>query len=71
MTLAIEPAVWVAAGRARQQDWLRHSVEQVPQLAARIRNAMLHVVDDCHLFLVACAKDVKPPVRAFLLQESS
>ena len=39
-------------------------------LAARIRNAVLYVIDDGHLFLVTRAKDVAPVVRAFLRQGS-
>jgi poly(3-hydroxyalkanoate) depolymerase len=39
-------------------------------LAARIRNAVLYVIDDGHLFLVTRAKDVAPVVRAFLRQEA-
>jgi pimeloyl-ACP methyl ester carboxylesterase len=40
-------------------------------LAARIRNARLHVIDDGHLFLVARAKEVAPLVRNFLRQVSA
>lgn len=40
-------------------------------LAARIRHATLHVIDDGHLFLVTRAKDVAPVVRQFLRQEAS
>lgn len=35
-------------------------------LAARIRNAKLHVVDDGHLFLVSRAHDVAPVIKRFL-----
>jgi len=38
-------------------------------LAARIRRAELHVIDDGHLFLVARADEVAPMVKRFLRQE--
>jgi poly(3-hydroxyalkanoate) depolymerase len=38
-------------------------------LAARIRNAVLYVIDDGHLFLITRAKEIAPVVRAFLRQE--
>lgn len=38
-------------------------------LAARIRQAVLYVIDDGHLFLITRAKDVAPVVRRFLRQE--
>ncbi|MEM5428806.1 poly(3-hydroxyalkanoate) depolymerase [Cupriavidus oxalaticus] len=38
-------------------------------LAARIRKARLHVVDDGHLFLVARAAEVAPVIRRFLREE--
>lgn len=37
-------------------------------LAARIRNARLHVIDDGHLFLIARAADIAPVIRRFLQQ---
>jgi poly(3-hydroxyalkanoate) depolymerase len=40
-------------------------------LAARIRNAVLYVIDDGHLFLITRAKDVAPVVRKFLRQEGN
>lgn len=40
-------------------------------LAARIRNAVLYVIDDGHLFLITRAKEVAPVVRKFLRQEGS
>jgi poly(3-hydroxyalkanoate) depolymerase len=40
-------------------------------LAARIRNAVLYVIDDGHLFLITRAKDVAPVVRNFLRQEGN
>ncbi|MBC8735924.1 poly(3-hydroxyalkanoate) depolymerase [Paraburkholderia sp. UCT31] len=40
-------------------------------LAARIRHASLHVIDDGHLFLITRAKDVAPVVRQFLRREAS
>ncbi|MGF6874041.1 poly(3-hydroxyalkanoate) depolymerase [Paraburkholderia sp. MM5477-R1] len=65
-------------GTLRQQTLVMHGNDDpiVPLsnakiLAARIRNATLHVIDDGHLFLVARVKDVAPTVRAFLRQESS
>jgi poly(3-hydroxyalkanoate) depolymerase len=39
-------------------------------LAARIRNATLHVVDDGHLFLITRAAEVAPLVKRFLLEEA-
>ncbi|HEX7907619.1 MAG TPA: poly(3-hydroxyalkanoate) depolymerase [Paraburkholderia sp.] len=39
-------------------------------LAARIRDATLHVIDDGHLFLITRAKEVAPIVRRFLRQEA-
>ncbi|MEX3985478.1 poly(3-hydroxyalkanoate) depolymerase [Paraburkholderia sp. EG287A] len=39
-------------------------------LAARIRNATLHVIDDGHLFLITRAKEVAPIVKRFLEQET-
>ncbi|GJH16392.1 poly(3-hydroxyalkanoate) depolymerase [Caballeronia novacaledonica] len=38
-------------------------------LAARIRQSVLYVIDDGHLFLITRAKDVAPVVRRFLRQE--
>ncbi|WP_374729471.1 poly(3-hydroxyalkanoate) depolymerase [Caballeronia calidae] len=38
-------------------------------LAARIRDASLHVIDDGHLFLITRAQEVAPVVRAFLRRE--
>ncbi|PLP97714.1 poly(3-hydroxyalkanoate) depolymerase [Cupriavidus pauculus] len=38
-------------------------------LAARIRQAKLHVIDDGHLFLVSRATEVAPVIRGFLRQE--
>jgi len=38
-------------------------------LAARIRQARLHVIDDGHLFLVSRAADVAPVIRGFLRQD--
>jgi pimeloyl-ACP methyl ester carboxylesterase len=35
-------------------------------LAARIRNATLHVIDDGHLFLITRATEVAPVVKRFL-----
>ena len=35
-------------------------------LAARIRKAKLHVIDDGHLFLVSRALEVAPVIRKFL-----
>ncbi|WP_201696267.1 poly(3-hydroxyalkanoate) depolymerase [Paraburkholderia hiiakae] len=40
-------------------------------LAARIRDATLHVIDDGHLFLITRAKEIAPLVKAFLEQEAS
>ncbi|WP_429346690.1 poly(3-hydroxyalkanoate) depolymerase [Paraburkholderia sp. Clong3] len=40
-------------------------------LAARIRHASLHVIDDGHLFLITRANDVAPVVRQFLRREAS
>ncbi|WP_179404421.1 poly(3-hydroxyalkanoate) depolymerase [Burkholderia guangdongensis] len=40
-------------------------------LAARIRRATLHVIDDGHLFLVTRAKEVAPVIRGFLRQPAS
>lgn len=40
-------------------------------LAARIRKARLHVVDDGHLFLIARAAEVAPVIRRFLREEQS
>ena len=40
-------------------------------LAARIRHATLHVVDDGHLFLITRASEVAPVVKRFLRQEAS
>ena len=37
-------------------------------LAARIRHATLHVIDDGHLFLITRAKEVAPVVKRFLRQ---
>jgi poly(3-hydroxyalkanoate) depolymerase len=39
-------------------------------LAARIRNATLHVIDDGHLFLITRAREVAPIVKRFLRQEA-
>ncbi|WP_235993993.1 poly(3-hydroxyalkanoate) depolymerase [Paraburkholderia solitsugae] len=39
-------------------------------LAARIRHATLHVIDDGHLFLITRAKEVAPVVKRFLRQEA-
>ncbi len=39
-------------------------------LAARIRNATLHVIDDGHLFLITRAREVAPLIKQFLEQES-
>ncbi|RKF35870.1 poly(3-hydroxyalkanoate) depolymerase [Paraburkholderia fungorum] len=39
-------------------------------LAARIRHASLHVIDDGHLFLITRAKEVAPVVKRFLRQEA-
>jgi poly(3-hydroxyalkanoate) depolymerase len=39
-------------------------------LAARIRDATLHVIDDGHLFLITRAQEVAPLVRRFLRQEA-
>lgn len=39
-------------------------------LAARIRNASLHVIDDGHLFLITRAREVAPVVKRFLRQEA-
>ena len=39
-------------------------------LAARIRNATLHVIDDGHLFLITRAAEVAPLVKRFLLEEA-
>ncbi|SAL86622.1 Poly(3-hydroxyalkanoate) depolymerase [Caballeronia arvi] len=38
-------------------------------LAVRIRQSVLYVIDDGHLFLITRAKDVAPVVRRFLRQE--
>jgi len=40
-------------------------------LAACIRNARLHVIDDGHLFLVARAAEVAPVIRRFLREEQA
>jgi poly(3-hydroxyalkanoate) depolymerase len=40
-------------------------------LAANIRNAVLYVIDDGHLFLITRAKEVGPVVRKFLRQEGN
>ncbi|HKT94575.1 MAG TPA: alpha/beta fold hydrolase, partial [Paraburkholderia sp.] len=40
-------------------------------LAARIRDATLHVIDDGHLFLITRASEIAPMVKAFLEQEGS
>ncbi|QCP54900.1 poly(3-hydroxyalkanoate) depolymerase [Trinickia violacea] len=40
-------------------------------LAARIRHATLHVIDDGHLFLITRASEVAPMVKRFLREESS
>ncbi|QGZ58090.1 poly(3-hydroxyalkanoate) depolymerase [Paraburkholderia acidiphila] len=40
-------------------------------LAARIRDASLHVIDDGHLFLITRAKEIAPLVKTFLEQEAS
>jgi poly(3-hydroxyalkanoate) depolymerase len=40
-------------------------------LAARIRNATLHVIDDGHLFLITRAAEVAPVVKRFLQEEAS
>jgi len=40
-------------------------------LAARIRHATLHVIDDGHLFLITRASEVAPVVKRFLRQEAS
>ena len=40
-------------------------------LAARIRHATLHVIDDGHLFLITRAGEVAPVVKRFLREESS
>ena len=39
-------------------------------LAAKIRNATLHVIDDGHLFLITRAKEVAPVVKRFLQQDA-
>jgi poly(3-hydroxyalkanoate) depolymerase len=40
-------------------------------LAARIRDAVLYVIDDGHLFLITRAQEVAPVVRRFLRQEGN
>ncbi|MFM0504824.1 poly(3-hydroxyalkanoate) depolymerase [Paraburkholderia caffeinilytica] len=65
-------------GALRQKTLVMHGSDDpiVPLtnakiLAARIRDATLHVIDDGHLFLISRASDVAPVVRRFLRQEAS
>ena len=63
-------------GRLRQPTLVMHGTDDpiVPLanakiLAARIRQAQLHVIDDGHLFLVSRASEVAPVIRGFLRQD--